>query len=51
MVTVRAVTPVSDAADVALDAVTPSAATSAAAKSTTFLMRYSFGDDADRARA
>ena len=39
MVTVRAVTPVSDAADVALDAVMPSAATSAAAKSTTFLMR------------
>src|SRR4029078_6010954 len=38
MVTVRAVTPVSVAADVALDAEMPSATTSAAAKSTTFLI-------------
>src|SRR5687768_342672 len=36
---VRAVIPVSDEADVALDAVTPSSTTSAAAKSTTFLIR------------
>lgn len=38
MVTVRALTPVSVAADVALDAPMPSATTSAAAKSTTFLI-------------
>ena len=38
IVIVRLVMPVSDAADVALDAVTPSAATSAAAKSTTFFI-------------
>src|SRR6186713_1567836 len=36
---VRLVIPVSDAADVALDAVTPSVTTSAAAKSTTFFIR------------
>ena len=42
IVIVRAVIPVSDEADVALDAVTPSATTSAAAKSTTFRMLDSF---------
>jgi hypothetical protein len=41
IVIVRFVMPVSDAADVALDAVTPSATTSAAAKSATFFMRGS----------
>ncbi len=38
MVIVRAVTPVSDEADVALDATAPSMTASAAAKSTTFLI-------------
>ena len=46
IVIVRAVIPVSDEADVALDAVTPSATTSAAAKSTTFLIRTPSGDGA-----
>ena len=49
IVIVRAVIPSSLAADVALDAPTPSATTSrAAAKSTTFLIRTPFGDGAMR---
>ena len=43
---VRAVIPVSDEADVAPEAVTPSTTMSAAAKSTTFLIRTPSGDGA-----